>query len=433
MATIVEGLFGLTPEMYGQQQRTSALNEGIRLAQLDPAARGQAMIYAGVRGLGDVAGGALGAEDPQLKLISARNTIAQQIDQSNPESIMQGAQMLSQMGDQQGAMALAQYARQAQESIAQTQQRRAAALASEASASRERQQATPNDIQIANRIASLKDGITQLEAAEQTPENIRTKNLLTYQLAELERISAKPEKPEAKTNYGTEADRASKARFGKNFSELTQEQAKIIDDLLEERGIKVAKESASKTILPGQPVPPKDWMDFTQKVLSGDPVMQRTSTILSDAPSAIEIIRNSRSNDFAAASLPTSIALLTGQGKNMSNADVNRFARTGGLDDRLAQDAVKFFTGRTTEVKKDQAEKFAVALYRGALLERKKKLESAAEEFGYTESPNYKVAIRNIDSQLAQFKLVKKGEKAPTSTKTGNPLVDKWLSTDAEK
>jgi len=118
MATIVEGLFGLTPEMYGQQQRTSALNEGIRLANLDPAARGQAMIYAGVRGLGDVAGGALGAEDPQLKLISARNTIAKQIDQTNPESILQGAKMLSQMGDQQGAMALAQYARQAQSEIA---------------------------------------------------------------------------------------------------------------------------------------------------------------------------------------------------------------------------------------------------------------------------------------------------------------------------
>jgi hypothetical protein len=160
--------------------------------------------------------------------------------------------------------------------------------------------------------------------------------------------------------------------------------------------------------------------------------MQRTSTILSDAPSAIEIIRNSRSNDFAAASLPTSIALLTGQGKNMSNADVDRFARTGGLDDRLAQDAVKFFTGRTTEVKKDQAEKFAIALYRGALIERKRKLESAAEEFGYTESPNYKVALRNIDSQLAQFKLVKKGESAPTATKTGNPLIDKYLFPQAE-
>jgi hypothetical protein len=85
----------------------------------------------------------MGIEDPQLKLISTRNTIAQQIDQTNPESIMQGAQMLAQAGDQQGAMALAQYARQAQSEMAQTQQRRAAALASMAQAGRERVQADP--------------------------------------------------------------------------------------------------------------------------------------------------------------------------------------------------------------------------------------------------------------------------------------------------
>ena len=160
MATIVEGLFGLTPEMYGQQQRTSALNEGVRLAQLDPAARGQAMIYAGVRGLGDVAGGALGAEDPQLKLISARNTIAQQIDQNNPESIMQGAQMLSQMGDQQGAMALAQYARQAQSEIAQTQQRRAAETSSLATAAKT-QLSIDQEKQLRDELSKLPPDATQ--------------------------------------------------------------------------------------------------------------------------------------------------------------------------------------------------------------------------------------------------------------------------------
>lgn len=133
---IVAGLFGLTPEMYGQQQRRSALQEGIDLAQLDPAARGAALTYAGARGLTGAIGGAMGIEDPQLKLISARNTIAQQIDQTDPESILKGAQMLGQMGDQQGAMALAQYARQAQESIAQTQQRRAAELSSLATAAK---------------------------------------------------------------------------------------------------------------------------------------------------------------------------------------------------------------------------------------------------------------------------------------------------------
>jgi hypothetical protein len=133
---IVAGLFGMNPEMYGEQQRRSALQEGITLAQLDPAARGAAMTYAGARGLGGAIGGAFGVEDPQLKLISARNSIAQQIDQTNPESILKGAQMLAQAGDQQGAFALAQYARQAQESIAQTQQRKAAEQASLATAAK---------------------------------------------------------------------------------------------------------------------------------------------------------------------------------------------------------------------------------------------------------------------------------------------------------
>jgi hypothetical protein len=138
MATsnIVAGLFGLTPQMYGEQQRRSALQEGIALAQLDPASRGAAMTYAGARGLGGAIAGAMGIEDPQLKMISNRNSIFQQIDQSNPESMVQGIKMLSQSGDQQGAMALADYYRQAQGEMAQTQQRRAAEQASLATASK---------------------------------------------------------------------------------------------------------------------------------------------------------------------------------------------------------------------------------------------------------------------------------------------------------
>ena len=133
---IVAGLFGLTPEMYGEQQRRSSLREGIELAQLDPATRGAAMTYAGARGLGGALAGAMGIEDPQLKMISARNTITQQIDQSNPESILKGAQMLAQMGDQQGAFALADLARKAQSEMALTQQRRAAEQSSLATAAK---------------------------------------------------------------------------------------------------------------------------------------------------------------------------------------------------------------------------------------------------------------------------------------------------------
>ena len=152
---IVGGLFGLTPQMYGEQQRMGALNEGIALAQLDPAARGAAMTYGGAKGLGTAIGGAFGVEDPQLRMISTRNAIAQQIDQTDPESIMKGAQILAQAGDQQGAMALAQYARQAQGELAQVLQRRAAAQASLAAASRERVQASPKEVQLAKEVALL--------------------------------------------------------------------------------------------------------------------------------------------------------------------------------------------------------------------------------------------------------------------------------------
>ena len=133
---IVGSLFGLTPEMYGEQQRVSALGEGISLANLNPAARGAALTYAGAKGLGTAIGGAMGVQDPQLKMISARNAIAQQIDQTNPESILKGAQMLAQVGDQQGAMALAQLARQAQSEMALTQQRQAAQMSSMATAAK---------------------------------------------------------------------------------------------------------------------------------------------------------------------------------------------------------------------------------------------------------------------------------------------------------
>ena len=191
---IVAGLFGLTPQMYGEQQRRSALREGIDLAKLTPGEAGAAMTYAGARGLGGAIASALGVEDPQLKMISTRNSVFQQIDQSDPESMLQGIRMLGQMGDQQGAMALAEYYRKAQGEMAQTEQRLAAGKASLAQAARERQQSTPNDIQIANEIATLEDALSRVEDLPADPERTRAKNLLTTRLTELRRLTSKGEK-----------------------------------------------------------------------------------------------------------------------------------------------------------------------------------------------------------------------------------------------
>ena len=230
-SNIVAGLFGMTPEMYQGQQYQQDLKRSYELAQLDPGAAARAQLGASVGQLGRGFAGALGIEDPQLKLISTRQQVLGQLDQSDPTSLLNGAKTLAQMGDQQGAMALAQYARQAQSEMAQAQQRLAAAKASEATATRERLPAVNPNIQIADQIASLKDGITQLEQAEQTPENLRTKNILTYKLAELERMTDKV-KPDATTNEfknasalalmaGPEGSPEYKARFTTEFERLT--------------------------------------------------------------------------------------------------------------------------------------------------------------------------------------------------------------------
>ena len=181
---IVAGLFGLTPQAYQGQQYQQDLKRGYELAQLSPGAAAQANLMASVGQLGRGFAGAMGIEDPQLKLISTRNSVFQQIDQSNPESMLQGIKMLGQMGDQQGAMALAEYYRKAQSETALAQQRTAAAT-------RERQQAVPKEIVIANEKARITDQLDELRMRESTPENTRASRILTTQLAELEKLDDK--------------------------------------------------------------------------------------------------------------------------------------------------------------------------------------------------------------------------------------------------
>ena len=163
----------MTPEMYQGQQYQQDLKRGYELAQLDPGAAARAQLGASVGQLGRGFAGALGIEDPQLKLISTRNAIAQQIDQTNPESILQGAQMLAKAGDQQGAMALAQYARQAQSEMALAQQRTAEKMTPEqrnamAFAGSVAEKGTPQFNQVYQR--TLADLISKEKPDLKTPE-----------------------------------------------------------------------------------------------------------------------------------------------------------------------------------------------------------------------------------------------------------------------
>jgi hypothetical protein len=184
------------------------------------------MTYAGARGLGNAIGGAFGIEDPQLKMISARNTIFQQIDQSNPESMVQGIKMLSQMGDQQGAMALADYYRKAQSEMALTQQRTAAA-------GRERQQAINPNIQVSDQIANLKIGIERLQATPESPERNETLNALTIRLSELQRLTDKEKQPEFLLKEARLQELKSSLRVLKNQPEPNKEAIQRLEDSIQ--------------------------------------------------------------------------------------------------------------------------------------------------------------------------------------------------------
>jgi hypothetical protein len=118
---IVAGLFGLTPQMYGEQQRRSALQEGITLAQLDPASRGAAMTYAGARGLGGAFANALGVQDPQLQMITQTNQLMQGLNLRDPQSLVNAAQQASQMGNVPLAMKLLELSDVAQSKLVQMQ------------------------------------------------------------------------------------------------------------------------------------------------------------------------------------------------------------------------------------------------------------------------------------------------------------------------
>ncbi len=444
MAEIVQTLFGISPESYQQQQSALADQRALQYAKLDPFQQANYAIGRGASGLAGAIGGALGGQDPELQRITMRQQIAGQIDFNDDESMKRGIAALAQ-NDPQGAMQLQQVLLSQQAKRASIYKDESAGKASLAAAGRERLQGIPNDIQLAREISSLQEQISQFTALPASPERDQALRLASGQLAELQRLTTKAgEKPVAPNikEVGT--------AVGSGKAVYTYQTADGVQQITFETGPDgkqtmtpyngAVDRTISKTNVdvraPGAPVKPKDWMDFTLNVLSKDPVMNRTSTILSDAPSAIGIIRSSTTNDISAAALPGALARLTGEGKNMSNQDVARFARTGGLDDRLAQDAVKFFAGTATTVKKDQAEKFATALYRGALIERRKKLMDESEQYGYLDSPNYKTALRQIDDQLSQFKLKTKGgaeKPSAPATKTGVPLIDKYISPDLEK
>jgi hypothetical protein len=225
MATLPQGLFGGmgTPE---EMQRQAVEQQARQFATMSPQQQTSYNIFKNTRNLGRGLAGAMGVDiqDPAMKRATMLRQMASQYDTTTPEGLRQMAQALQGTDPELGFQVMQR---------AQALELAQAKIGSEQALTKQRE-----------REKNAADPFNKLiEAAKYTPESLaeyqRTGNITDLKLVE---------KPEGKTSYGAEADRAAKAKYGKNFSELTQEEAAIIDTLLEARNVTKAKAGAGKPV-----------------------------------------------------------------------------------------------------------------------------------------------------------------------------------------
>jgi hypothetical protein len=220
-SSIVGGMF--SPEIsraaemeYMQRRQRAMQDEALTYAQLTPMQQAQFGFYRGGQQLGDVLGGALGGKDPQLQMIGLQQQILSELDPSDPQQQLMVAQKYARSAPDL-AMKIADNARSSLVKIAQANKERKLSIsqplqvatrireinAAQRNLSKdspeyqdlesektqlqksEKQEATPNEIQIATKLALQK-------GAEGTPEFNTEFN------SQLLRLTSKETKPLAK-------------------------------------------------------------------------------------------------------------------------------------------------------------------------------------------------------------------------------------------
>ena len=239
MAEIVQSLFGVSPEMYQRQQQDRADAQALRFAQLDPFQQANFAIGRGANMLGGAIGGALGGQDPELQRVTMRQQIARQLNPGDPASIQQAIAALSQAGDAEGAMMLQGEYRKLQESGALIGQRTAAAQASLAQATREREpRAAPTTNELTNARAI---------AAAAGPEGSPGYNAAFN--AEYQRLTApKDAKGPA---FGTDREAVAAEVYNKPFAALSPTERAVVNRRVDTESTTRARATATTLVLPG--------------------------------------------------------------------------------------------------------------------------------------------------------------------------------------
>ena len=257
MASEILGLF-TSPQQYQQQQQDLARSRAMEFARLDPFQQASAAIGQGAYGLAGAIGGALGGQDPQLKMISQRQALANQLDPNDPASYMKIAQAAAQMGDQQFAILIADAGRKAASEYALISQR-----------TREKQGADPFEQLVRSgkytpaSMAAYKTSqnvadLREVDSPDKTPAKIIeartvalgkgfTEGSPEFNTAVVNYLE-RPEKPESRPSVGSDREAFSLDEFDKNYYDLTPIQRAEVNKRVDAKRIAEAKATAA---LPG--------------------------------------------------------------------------------------------------------------------------------------------------------------------------------------
>ena len=216
---IVSGVFpevdAMQRALYQQKQNEAMQAQAMQFARLSPMEQAQYSLYLGGQQLGGAIGGALGAKDPQLQMIGLQSRILSELDPSDPDQNIRIAKKYGQAAPEL-AMNIYQNALSSKVKIAQ--------------ANKERQAAIGVPLQVSNRINELKQKMRMLP-----PDSVE------YQDAEEEITRLmKPEKPELRPSVGSDTERISLDKYGKNYYDLTQAERSVVSKAVEEDAIKKA-------------------------------------------------------------------------------------------------------------------------------------------------------------------------------------------------
>lgn len=428
MATdIVQSLFGVTPESYQRQQDALAEARALKFAELDPMQQATYGIFRGAGQLGGALGRALGGQDPELARISLRQSVARDIDYTDPESVQAGIQRLAPL-DPQGAMMLNQEYRKALESGALVRQREAAALASEAAAKRERAQAIPADILKSREIDRLKRQRDLLASSGGEAQEIAYVDAQLAELRGLKEVNGSlidaagnvVYQGQPKTSsFGAEAERVSRELYGRPFAELTQTQMAAVNKRVEETKPK----TTITNVLPGD----QRLVDIPAFRMQVQKTIDPQSKAVFAADNALTAIEDSlKTNNFISFNAArTQLAKALGDSQ-LSRRDVEQAGGDPSILGRLADATSTLFTGTPTVDTQNKIKQTLNAIR--TVSANKARQEISRQRTIALRSPGYSAEAVDAALDFPEFAPRAAGGASVTVSPADQALLDKYVT-----